>query len=174
MTGEDPHHTEINHTVPSRVAFRQHPLHPAVVMYPVAFLSTIVLTDLLFVLLDDAFWARLSLLLGVAGLATGVVAALLGFADFVLVREIRRHIAAWSHFIAAVMVLALAAAGVMLRWADPVAAVWPWGLLLSSVTWVLVTTAGWLGGTLSFKYGIGVYGREDSEQVLSHDPPRKD
>ncbi len=58
------------------------------------------------------------------------------------------------------MLLALAAAGVWLRWPAPVAAVWPWGLILSAVTAVAVMVVGWLGGTLTFRHGVGVYGEK--------------
>jgi uncharacterized membrane protein len=43
--------------------------------------------------------------------------------------------------------------------------VWPWGLVLSSTLLVLVMVAGWLGGTLSFRHGIGVYGDEHGEDA---------
>lgn len=151
---------EYTRKIPSRVAFRQHPIHPMLVVFPIAFLASVPAADLAFVLLHDARWAQLAFVLNLAGLATGLLAAAFGLGDFLLVREIRNHISAWSHAVVAVMLLALAAAGVWLRWPDPVRAVWPWGLLLSSVTGPVVAAAGWLGGTLSFRHGIGVYGEE--------------
>lgn len=153
--------THLARTVPSRIALRRHPLHPMLVVYPVAFLSMLVVTDAVFLWRGDAFWALASFWLNAAGLALGLLAGIIGMADLFLLPAIRRHVAAWSHFIAAVMLLALAAAGLWLRWPDPVAAVWPWGLLLSTLTLVLVMIAGWLGGTLSFRHGIGVYGGDE-------------
>lgn len=144
--------------VPSVVAVNKHPIHPMLVVFPIAFLSTVLLTDVLYLVLRDEFWAVLSFWLNTAGLAMGLLSALFGIGDFLLQREIRNHVSAWSHFIAAVMLLALAAAGVWLRWPNPVAAVWPWGLLLAAVTTAAVGVVGWLGGTLSFRHGIGVYG----------------
>jgi uncharacterized membrane protein len=88
-----------------------------------------------------------------------------------MIRVVRRHVSAWNHFIVAVMLLAMAAAGVWLRAPDPVAAVWPWGLVLSSATLVLVMVAGWLGGTLSFRHGIGVYGDDHEESGREGGPP---
>lgn len=147
--------------IPSRVAFRQHPIHPMLIVYPIAFLSSVPAADLAFVLLGDVRLAQLAFVLNIAGLAMGLVAAAFGLGDFLLVREIRNHITAWSHAVVAVMLMALAAAGVWLRWPDPVAAVWPWGLLLSGVTGLVVAATGWLGGSLSFRHGIGVYGDEE-------------
>jgi uncharacterized membrane protein len=144
--------------IPSVVALRQHPIHPMLVVFPIAFLLSLPAADVAFVVLGDVRWAQLGLVLSIAGLSMGLLAAAFGFGDFMLVPEVRNHLAVWAHAMSAVMLLALAAAGVWLRWPDPVAAVWPWGLLLSSVTGGMVMLTGWLGGTLSFRHGIGVYG----------------
>lgn len=148
------------HHVQSRMAIKHHPVHPMLVVYPIAFLSAVPLTDMLHLWLQAPFFALASFWLCVAGLAIGVVAGIVGMFDMFLIRVVRRHVSAWNHFIVAVMVLALAAGGVWLRLPDPVAAVWPWGLLLSSMMLLLVMVAGWLGGTLTFRHGIGVYGDE--------------
>ncbi|MDQ3289203.1 MAG: DUF2231 domain-containing protein [Pseudomonadota bacterium] len=146
--------------VPSVMAIQKHPIHPMLVVFPIAFLSAMFVTDLTYVLLRDPFWAVLSFWLNLGGLVMGVVAGLVGTGDFLSLREIRNHVSAWSHFIGAVMLLALAAAGVWLRWPDPVAAVWPWALIMSAITAPAVLVVGWLGGTLTFRHGIGVYGEK--------------
>jgi hypothetical protein len=56
------------------------------------------------------------------------------------------------------MALSLAGANVQLRWDDPAAVVWPVGLVLSATMAGVVMVTGWLGGTLTFKHGIGTYG----------------
>ncbi|MEG3192888.1 DUF2231 domain-containing protein [Lysobacter sp. D1-1-M9] len=146
--------------VPSVMALHKHPIHPMLVVFPIAFLGTMFLTDMAYVLRGDEFWALVSFWLNLGGLVMGVIAGAIGMGDFMILREVRNHVSAWSHFIAAVMLLALAAAGVWLRWPDPVAAIWPWGLLLSAVTAAAVMVVGWLGGTLSFRHGVGVYGEK--------------
>ncbi|MDQ3268850.1 MAG: DUF2231 domain-containing protein [Pseudomonadota bacterium] len=146
--------------VPSVMAIHKHPIHPMLVVFPISFLSVMFLTDVAYVLLGDPFWAVLSFWLNLGGLVMGVIAGLIGFGDFMILREVRNHVSAWSHFIGAVMLLALAAAGVWLRWPDPVAAVWPWALIMSGVTAPAVLVVGWLGGTLTFRHGVGVYGEK--------------
>jgi uncharacterized membrane protein len=168
---QQPTPPEQSHTVASRVAFMKHPLHPMLVVYPIAMLSLVVVTDLLHVWLGDPFWATASFWMNVVGLAVGVLAGVIGSIDLFAIREVRRHVSAWNHMIAAVMVLALAAAGVWLRLEDPQAAVWPWGLLLSATMSLLVMVAGWLGGTLSFRHGIGVYGEYEPEAEEGDDQP---
>lgn len=151
---------EFTRKIPSAVAIRQHPIHPMLIVYPIALLTSMPAADLAFLFFGDERWAQLAFVLNLGGFVMGLVAALFGLGDFLLVREIRNHIAAWSHALAAVLLLALAAAGVWLRWPDPVDAVWPWGVALSSVTGMVAAGVGWLGGTLSFRHGIGVYGEQ--------------
>lgn len=162
-----------SHTVESVLAIAKHPIHPMLVTFPIAFLSMVVVTDLLHLWLGAPFWAELSFWFNVGGLGFGVLAGLVGTLDMMSIRVVRRHVSAWNHFIVAVMVLAMAALGVWLRVPDPVAAVWPWGLLSSAVMAVLVGVAGWLGGTLSFRHGIGVYGDEETDSASGRDAVKK-
>lgn len=162
---------KLTRTVESRVAIRKHPLHPMLVVFPIAFLAVVVASDIAFLWSGLAFWARMSMVLSAGGLVMGILAALAGTADLLLIRVVRRHVSAWTHALSGVMVLAMAAANTWLRWHDPVAAVWPWGLVLSSLMAVLVGVAGWLGGGLSFHHGIGVYGHPGSEDRGPDAPP---
>jgi uncharacterized membrane protein len=142
---------------PSKVALFRHPLHPMAVVFPTAFLTATVASDAAFWWQADPFWAQVSFWLSASGFVAGVLAALLGFAEFLLVREVRNRLAGWTHMLVAVMALALAGANVQLRLADPVAAVLPWGIVLSAVMAVMVGMAGWIGGTLTFGHGVGTY-----------------
>jgi uncharacterized membrane protein len=144
-------------TVESKVAIKRHPLHPILVVYPIAGLSLLLPSDLLFLWTGESFWAQVSWLLNLLGLASGLFAAVFGVLDMALIRVARRHVSVWNHFIAGVMLLALAALGVWLRFADP-EAVWPWAVVQSSLCLLMVGVVGWLGGTLTFGHGIGVYG----------------
>ncbi|MDH7452691.1 DUF2231 domain-containing protein [Luteimonas composti] len=150
-------------TVESRVALHRHPLHPVAVVYPIACLTLLLPADVLHLWSGRMFWAEAAWWLNVVGLVAGLMAAGLGIADMFLIRVARRHVSAWSHFIAGVMLLALAAAGVWLRWPDPAAAGW-WALAHSAPTAAMVLVVGWLGGTLSFGHGIGVYGHRERDE----------
>ncbi|HET6396655.1 MAG TPA: DUF2231 domain-containing protein [Pseudoxanthomonas sp.] len=150
-------------TVASRVAVKGHPLHPVLVVYPIACLTLLPLVDLLHLWRGGHFWAQAGWWLNVVGLGGGLLAAVAGMADMFLIRVARRHPAAWAHFLAGVMLLAVAAAGVRLRLPDPAAAVWPWGLFVSGLGLAMTLVAGWLGGDLTFRYGIGVHGHPGPE-----------
>jgi len=75
--------------------------------------------------------------------------------------------------LAAVMLLAVAAANWWLRFADPVAALLPWGLFLSLVTAVSVSFAAWLGGNLVFEYNVGTADEEEEEEDQNGLPTTK-
>lgn len=160
--------------IPSKVAIKQHPLHPMVVSFPIAFLGFVPLADLAFWWVGDPFWAKAAFWMITAGFAMGVLAAVLGTIDFMLVRAVRRHVAGWSHFIVAIMTLSLAGANLMLRLDDPVAAALPWGLFTSLATLVVLGVTGWLGGTLTFRHGIGTYVHEVDEKGDGSDDDPED
>ncbi|MCL5041974.1 MAG: DUF2231 domain-containing protein [Gammaproteobacteria bacterium] len=151
--------------IPSRMAIRGHPLHPAMVHFPVAALLGLIATDLAFLLTADAFWARASLWLAGVGALGGFLAGIVGMLDLLSVRQIRRLVSGWSHGLLAIMLLSLASLNWLLRLQDPVSAIFPWGLYLSVLSGVLIGVTGYLGGQLVYEYGVGV----DIEGAQSRD-----
>lgn len=145
------------HTV---VAVAGHPLHPMLVTFPIAFLLGAFASDLAFWLLGDPFWARMSVWLIGAGAGMGALAGASGTVELLSIGGIRRRAAAWNHFIAAIMMLAIAFTNWFWRLDDAAAAVVPTGLALSALTALLVAVAGWLGGHLVFEHQVGVVGEE--------------
>ncbi len=138
------------------VAVAGHPLHPMLVTFPIAFLLGASASDVVFVYERDPFWARMSLWLIGAGTFMGVIAGITGTVELLAERGIRRRPAAWNHFVASVMLLAVALANWVWRLDDFEAAIVPWGLAMSVLTALLVGFAGWLGGTLVFEHQIGI------------------
>lgn len=139
----------------SQMTFFGHPIHPMLVTFPIAFFSAVPLTDLAFCWLADPFWARMSFWLLAAGVAMGGLAALVGAADFSLVRDIRRYLSSWNHFLAAIVTMALGAVNLLQRLGDHQIAVLPWGLALSALTVIMLGMAGWLGGKMVFEHNLG-------------------
>ncbi len=150
----------------TRVSIAKHPLHPILVPFPVAFLMAVFASDLAYWHWADSFWARMSLWLAGAGAVTGIVAGLVGTAELMLVRRIRHRAAAWSHFVAAVMLLAVGVANWGLRLPDAEAHIVPFGMYLSGLGTLLVALAGWLGGTLVFEHQVGVADENDGPAGL--------
>ena len=146
---------------PSTAAIAGHPLHPALIGFPIAFLMGALVTDLVYWITRTALRARFSVWLIGAGVVMGAMAAILGLIDFLTVERARQHAAGWIHFIGNVVALVLALVSLVMRWEDPVAAVLPVGLILSIITAVILGVTGWFGGELVFRHLIGVTGHTD-------------
>lgn len=140
----------------SRVAIAGHPLHAMMVSFPIAFLISAIATDLAWVVLQDDFWARLSLWLIGAGAVTAAAAGLAGTIELLAIPGVRRRGASWSHFIAAITLISVAFTNWFWRLEDGVEAILPWGLALSLLGGALVGMSGWLGANLIFEHQIGV------------------
>jgi len=145
----------------TEVAVARHPLHPMLVTFPIAFYMGALAADLAFVLTADHFWARAALWLLGSGTVMGALAALSGTVELLLVRNIRRRPAGWTHFAAATMLLSVEAINWFGRMDDPIAAIVPGGLYLSALGAGLVALAGWLGGKLVFEHHVGIHDKPE-------------
>jgi uncharacterized membrane protein len=156
------------HGVESSATIAGHPLHHMLVVFPIAFLIGAFATDIAFRSTADTFWARASYWLLLSGIVTALVAALPGFVDFLSIDRVRNIWVSWTHMIANLVVVAIAAANVWLRWDDPAAGAQGWGLALSGLTTALLLFSGWLGGELAYRYRIGTIPDESPEVEQFH------
>lgn len=148
----------------STVSIRKHPLHPAVVDFPIAFLTAALVTDILFWWAGDAHWAEFSFWLILAGWITGMIAILTGLIDFLTMEKARSHTAGWVHFLLTDLAIFLSTFNVISRLNGRQETLLFTGLGLSAVVAVLLLIAGFFGGQLVFRYLVGVYGREEESQ----------
>lgn len=151
------------------VAILRHPIHPMVVPFPIAFLLAVVATDLAYLATGDAFWGRASLWLTGGGTALGIIAGVIGTLELLLIRGIRHRPAGWSHFVMAVMLLAVGFINWLSRLEDPLEAIYGGGLYLSLLGAVLVSMAGWLGGELVFEHHVGLGKHKDEDGADEQD-----
>lgn len=159
------------HVVPSTVAIMHHPIHPMLVVFPIALLILVLPSDLAYWGMDDPFWSRMSFWLLAVGFGSGIVAAAIGAIDFFTMKRVRSHVSGWSHMLSAIVLLAVAAGNLSLRWPDH-AGFLPWGLVLSVLGALLVVVTGWHGGTLTFGHAIGTFEHErDDLPERDSEPP---
>jgi uncharacterized membrane protein len=144
--------------VPSTVAIAGHPLHPLSVIFPIAFLAAALGSDFGYFLTRRPFWAEASLWLIGAGFVGGAIAAIIGMSDFLQIERVRKRTAGWAHMIINVTLLVLTAVNLFLRWNNPVGAILPWGLIISTIVGTLTSISGWYGAELSYRHKIGVVG----------------
>ncbi len=149
MPESNPHST-------ARVA--GHPLHPMIVPFPIAFFIATLATDLVYAGTGDVAWARGSMWLLGAGIAMALLAAVLGFTDFMGERRIRRLRHAWFHMVGNLVAVVLAVINFGVRAQEgPEAAASAAGLGLSIVVAALLLFNGWMGWELVYHHHVGVF-----------------
>ncbi|HEY8615001.1 DUF2231 domain-containing protein [Phenylobacterium sp.] len=148
MTDDHPHST-------AKVA--GHPLHPMLIPFPIAFLTAAPVTDVVYLATDRPGWAEASMWLLGAGIASALLAAVLGFIDFFGDKDVRRLRQAWLHMIGNLVAVALAAVSFYLRsTAGAQEAVAPAGVTLSMATLAIMLFTAWLGGELVYRHRVGI------------------
>lgn len=139
----------------SVAAIMGHPLHPMIVPLPIGALVAAFAADIMFVATGNTFWADAAFYLLLAGIITGVLAALVGVIELAGLMRARTMGLAWAHGIFNVIAIALAIINAALRTPGPESVLFL-GLGLSAITVALLLVSGWLGGELTFRHGIGV------------------
>ena len=133
-----------------------HAVHPILVVFPLGLLSTAVVFDLVGLGSGDGSWHAMAFWMIAAGIIGGVLAAVTGFLDY---RGIPRNTRARSvglwHGTGNAVVLALFAASWLLRRPDPANPA-TLALALSFAGVAVALVAGWLGGELVQRLGMGV------------------
>jgi uncharacterized membrane protein len=134
-----------------------HPLHPALVHFPIACWSLATVADVASLTLGKPAWMLSGVLLAIgtvaalAAMATGFIELLKVDADHPATADLNRHMllvmAAWSAYAAS---LFLRLDGRALGQPDAFA------LGLSFIGFVVLCVAGWFGGKLVYGYGLGV------------------
>jgi nitrite reductase/ring-hydroxylating ferredoxin subunit/uncharacterized membrane protein len=141
----------------SRASFKGHPLHPALIPFPFAFLTGALVFDLAARFLERPALALTASHLAIAGIATASLAAVPGIIDYVWTvpprssgkRRGTLHMAAMLSAVALFVVAWLLRRGAP---ADPSLPV----LALEAVAVGLLSAGGWMGGTLVNRNQIGV------------------
>lgn len=139
----------------SRIAIFGHPIHAMSVAFPVALTFCGFGADMLYWFTGDVFWARAALWAIGTGFIFGMFSGFSGTAELLFVPGIRARAPAWTHFIIAVTALALMGTNWGHRLSGYEAAVLPWGIVLSTLSVLVVIVTGWHGGKLVFDYNLG-------------------
>lgn len=150
--------------ITSSVAIAGHPIHPIIVVFPVAFLVGAAGSDIGYWLTRDVFWARASLWLIGLGFTFGILAALVGMFDFLNIKRVRKRKAGWAHMYTNVAALIATAINLGLRLDDPATGILPIGVVLSIAVAGLLGVGGWFGGELAYRHKIAAVGPTNREQ----------
>lgn len=142
----------------ARARILGHPIHQMLIVFPLGLLATSFFFDLasLFLPGKAAGLANASFLMIAAGVVGGLAAAVFGLIDWLAIpADTRAKAIGMWHGGANVTVVGLFAASWLLRRPAP-AAPPAAALVLSGVAVVLALVAGWLGGELVNRLGVGI------------------
>ncbi len=140
----------------SKVKLLGHPAHQIVVAFPMGLLATAALFDAVYVARGDAMWSGVAFFMIGAGVVGGVIAAIFGLIDYIAIPSgTRAKRVARFHGLTSLTVIILFAVSWQLR-AAPSLVPPPIALLFSFSGAALLGLAGWLGGELLNRMGVGV------------------
>jgi len=134
-----------------------HPLHPALVHFPIGLWLAAVLWDVVGLWRAEPLWAEMSYWCLALGLVAALPVIATGMIEFFALRSDHPAInTATAHMMAMAGAAALFGTSWVLRAKAGIAtAPTSLALSLSLVAAVVLAVGGWLGGTLVYRYGIG-------------------
>lgn len=141
----------------SSANFMGHPIHPMLVLFPVAFFVGTFACDVVFWDSGNALWATASLWVLGAALVTAALAATAGLIDFLGDTRIRDLTDAWHHAIGNVVAVLIALFNFYWRYRYGATGIIPTGLVMSLVVVCILLFTGWKGGELVFRHRVAVY-----------------
>jgi uncharacterized membrane protein len=140
----------------SRVKIFGHAVHPILIVFPIGLFATAVVFDAIGWVTGNGTWLEASFRIIAAGVIGGMIAALFGLLDFQAIpwNTRAKRIGIW-HGLSNVGVILLFGASWLTRWPAPSN---PGALpvMLSLTGALLMLLAGWLGGELVERLGVGV------------------
>ena len=147
----------VNPNPRSTARILDHPLHPMLIPFPIAFFTATFAADLVYLANGEAGWASGAMWLLGAGIAMAALAALAGFTDFLGDRRVRAIRAAWWHMIGNLIAVVLELVNFYLRFTLGAAeAIAPAGVTLSGIVVLLLLFNGWKGWELVYRHRVGV------------------
>lgn len=146
--------TSRNPTSTARV--RGHPIHPMLIPFPIAFLVSTFVCDLIYWLTGNTAWSAVTLYLLGAALITAALAAVVGFIDFFGEQRIRQISAAWHHMTGNLIAVVLSIWNWYRRYEAGDVAVLPIGIIISLTVVLILLYTGWRGWEMVYKHKVAV------------------
>jgi uncharacterized membrane protein len=133
-----------------------HPVHPMLIVFPLGLLATAVIFDIITLSTSDGKWSTMAWYMIAAGIIGGLSAAVFGLIDWLgIPRNTRAKAVGLWHGGLNVLVVLLFAVSWLLRRPEPTSPS-SLALTLSFAAVVIAVVAGWFGGELVDRLGVGV------------------
>lgn len=141
----------------------RHPLHPALVHFPIACWTAVPVLDLLYLVLHAPLWWRCSYWVLAIGCVTALAAMALGLFDLMRLpaahpgqRPAQRHMllmgSAWTLFLVDLLLRSpLHLPSAAMAWAV---------FALSAIAFVVLLVGAWTGAELVYRHGVGQNGNQ--------------
>ena len=140
----------------STVRIADHPVHPMLVPFVIAFYMGAFVADVAYRGTFDPFWAQAAFWMIGAGIVASAFAATIGLVDFLFEPAIRDISAAWWHLGGNIVMSLISVLDWVMRYevgAEAGSRAYIW---LSLLVALLLVFNGWKGGELVYKYRVGV------------------
>lgn len=146
------------HHRPARLRVLGHPLHTILTHLPIALWVVAVACDALWLRSDHAFWWACAYWSTLAGTILAVPAAVVGFVDYLTIpaRDPAYRVATWHLIAAGAAILLFAVSAVFRRGPQPPGETPFAAIACGALGLVALVMAGWLGGELVYRFGLGV------------------
>ncbi len=140
----------------SRVKLFGHPVHPVMIVFPLGLLSVAVLFDVIGLITRDGLWSVVAYYMIGAGIIGGLLAAIIGWLDWSAIpANTRAHSVGLLHGGMNTVVILMFSASWLLRRGEPATpSMLALGLCFAALG--IAGIAGWLGGELVTRLGVGV------------------
>ena len=122
--------------------------------FPIACFTCALLTDIAYVQTTNVMWTDFSSWLLAAGMAGGVVAAIVGLVSWLANRRNRAQRPGWTVMLGSLLVLVIAFFNNLVHSRDAWTSVMPTGLVLSAVTVLLMLATAWLASGVGRQQGV--------------------
>jgi uncharacterized membrane protein len=158
-------------TLYSKVKLFGHPIHPMLVAFPITFFTSTLLASVAYAMSGDRDWFRLAYLANLAGVVTGLFAAVPGFLDWVgIPQHLKAKRIGFLHMainlvVVGLFTLNLGAQAAQLNDMVPSAIS---GVFISSLGVLLLMLSSYYGGALVYSYHVGVDLTREQE-LLDHE-----
>jgi uncharacterized membrane protein len=140
----------------SRAKILGHPIHQILIVFPLGLLATAVIFDVIYFITENRRWTEMAFWMIAAGIIGGLLAAVFGLIDWLAIpRNTRAKSIGLIHGVSNVIVVALFAASWLMRQGAPDNP-GTLALTLSFIAFLIAGFAGWLGGELVVRLGVGV------------------
>ena len=148
----------------SRASFRNHPIHPMLIVFPIALWIFSLACDIAYHAGSyNPFWKVMAFYSMLGGIIGALAAAVPGFIDYLSIREREVRRIATIHMTLNLIVVVLFIFNLGMRFnpaADPDEQLF--GTILSVVGILLMAASGWLGGSLVYIHHVGVQTAKES------------